>query len=107
MTHGHRSGTTRDDAAVERYRHLLCAAPPAHLEEAHADAFAGMTPARRRHVLTSLVRGAPSGERGAACDPRTLARLAVRAEVRRPGTLARVLGDGGLLDLGPDGPFGR
>jgi hypothetical protein len=109
VVHAHRSPPTRDDAAVERYRHLLRSAAPEHLEEAHADAFARLTPAQRRQVRATLADVVPAAEGGpAGDDPRSLARLATRAEHRRPGTLERLLDDAGparaavgdLLDLG-------
>jgi hypothetical protein len=81
-----------DEQAVERYRYLLRTAPPETIEEAHAEAFAKLTPEER-------AAGAAYDE-----DPRSLARLATRAEMRQPGTLERTwsgmpagMGMGGLM----------
>ncbi|RPH70124.1 MAG: hypothetical protein EHM78_12570, partial [Myxococcaceae bacterium] len=43
--------TSTDEQAIERYRYLLRTAPPEALEEAHAEAFAGLTPEQRSEVL--------------------------------------------------------
>src|SRR3712207_7066023 len=43
-----------DEQAVERYRYLLRTAPPGAIEQAHAEAFAQLTPAQRRLVLEGL-----------------------------------------------------
>ena len=85
-----------DDHAIERYRYLLRTAPPETIEEAHAEAFAQLTPEQRRRVLDSLADAVPERERAAtgnaADDPRALARVATRAELRQPGTMERVFG---------------
>lgn len=85
-----------DEQALARYRYLLRTAPPEALEQAHAEAFAKLTPAQRAQVLRELSQDLPPAERGAAAsndpDPRTLARMATRAELRRPGTLERSFG---------------
>ena len=82
-----------DEQAVERYRYLLRTAPPETIEAAHAEAFAKLTPEQRRMVLQSLDQTLSPAERAAAAgqddDPRSLARLATRAEMRQPGTLER------------------
>jgi len=82
-----------DEQAVERYRYLLRTAPPETIEEAHAEAFAKLTPEQRRMVLQELDSTLTSTERAAGAtydeDPRSLARLATRAEMRQPGTLER------------------
>jgi hypothetical protein len=82
-----------DEQAVERYRYLLRTAPPETIEEAHAEAFAKLTPEQRRMVLQELTPTLTPAERAAGAtddvDPRSLARLATRAEVRQPGTLER------------------
>ena len=88
-----------DDAkALERYRYLLRTAPPEAIEQAHAEAFAQLTPAQRAQVLRELSEQVPPGERTtgpAQDDPQTLARMATRAEIRQPGTLERAFGGGG------------
>ena len=85
-------GSTDDERALERYRYLLRTAPPDQIEEAHAEAFARLTPEQRQQVLGQL---ATTGERPQGDDPRALARAATRAEVRSPGTLERAFGGGG------------
>ena len=82
-----------DEQAVERYRYLLRTAPPETIEDAHAEAFAKLTPDQRRMVLQELDSTLTPAERAAGApyddDPRSLARLATRAEMRQPGTLER------------------
>lgn len=96
-------GQLTDEQAVERYRYLLRTASPETIEEAHAEAFARLTPEQRRLVLEGLSRDLPPRERIDRDDPQSLARLATRAELRRPGTLERTFdgmhpgGAGGLL----------
>ena len=88
-----------DEQALTRYRYLLRTAPPDAIEEAHAEAFAQLTPAQRAQVLQQLSSEVPPSERPASpgqTDPQTLARLATRAEMRRPGTLERALGGAGM-----------
>ncbi|MFP5347195.1 MAG: hypothetical protein ACLGIA_09215 [Actinomycetes bacterium] len=90
-----------DDArAVERYRYLLRTAPPDQIERAHEEAFATLTPSQRQEVLRSLSEQTPPGERTTSDDPRSLARMATRAEMRHPGTLERSFGGAGF---GPGG----
>jgi hypothetical protein len=80
-----------DEQAIERYRYLLRTAPPDQIEQAHAEAFAQLTADQRRQVLEQL---SAAGERPRGDDPRTLARAATRAELRRPGFLERAFGGG-------------
>ena len=93
-----------DQVAIERYRYLLRTAPPDALEQAHAEAFAQLTPEQRRQVLDGLAAEVPPGERAADDDPRSLARMATRAELRQPGTLERTFGrpgaGGGMGGMG-------
>ncbi|WNV75602.1 hypothetical protein [Geodermatophilus sp. DSM 44513] len=88
-------GAPADQQAVERYRYLLRTAPPDKIEEAHAEAFAQLTPQQRQEVLVQLAAAVPASERPRSDDPHTLARAATRAEVRQPGTLERAFGPGG------------
>jgi hypothetical protein len=81
-----------DDQAIARYRYLLRTAPPEKIEQAHAEAFAQLTDDQRQQVLAQLAAAVPAGERPRTDDPETLARVATRAEMRRPGTLERALG---------------
>lgn len=81
-----------DDQAIARYRYLLRTAPPEQIEQAHAEAFGQLTVDQRQQVLAQLAAAVPSEERPRTDDPETLARVATRAEVRRPGTLERALG---------------
>src|ERR687894_700243 len=85
------SGQGTDELAVERYRYLLRTAPPEAIEEAHAEAFAQLTAEQRRLVLEGLSKDLPVQER-TGDDPQSLARMATRAELRRPGTLERTFG---------------
>lgn len=93
----HNSAADRDpdEVAVEHYRYMLRTAPPETVEQAHAEAFEKMTPEQRRRVLTEVGNTVPESERATSDDPRSLARMATRAEMRQPGTLERTLGGGG------------
>ncbi len=53
-------GRSEDDVAIDRYRYLLRTAPPEAVEQAHAEAFARLTPEQRRRVLTDLGESLPS-----------------------------------------------
>lgn len=88
--------TNSDEQAVERYRYLLRTAPPDQVEQAHAEAFAGLSPEQRQQVLQQLSGELPPGERADSDDPQALARMATRAEMRQPGTLERNLGGVGM-----------
>jgi hypothetical protein len=94
------SQASSDDRAIERYRYLLRTAPPEQLELAHEEAFAQLTPEQRREVLARLSAETPEAERSTADDPRSLARMATRAEMRQPGTLERSFGGGGGMGMG-------
>ena len=65
-----------DEQAVERYRYLLRTAPPETIEEAHAEAFAKLTPEQRRMVLQELNSTLTPAERAAGAsydeNPRSL-----------------------------------
>jgi hypothetical protein len=93
-----------DQQAVDRYRYLLKTAPPDAIEQAHAEAFARLTPDQRRMVLEQLSAQVPPSERVNSEDPRSLARMATRAEMREPGTMERTFGSigpaGGGIGLG-------
>lgn len=97
------SGQLADVQAIERYRYLLRTASPEAIEEAHAEAFAQLSAEQRRLVLEGVSKDLPTHERTDRDDPQSLARLATRAELRRPGTLERSFagmhpgGLGGLL----------
>jgi hypothetical protein len=98
-------GQPADEQAIERYRYMLKTAPPEALEQAHAEAFARLTPEQRRRVLESISETVPASERAAAeqggASPQALARLATRAEIRQPGAMERMFaqrgGVGGVL----------
>jgi hypothetical protein len=96
-----RRARTPDEQAIERYRYLLRTAPPDQIEQAHAEAFAQLTPEQRRQVLEQL---SAAGERPRADDPRSLAQAATRAELRRPGILERAFGGYGPGYGGGYGP---
>ena len=88
-----RRDLTQDEQAIERYRYLVRTAPPETIEEVHAEAFSKLTPEQRQVVLQELTQDLPAGEQRTAIaagdDPRALARVATRAEMRDPGTLER------------------
>jgi hypothetical protein len=89
-----------DQQAIERYRYMVQTAPPEVLEQAHAEAFAKLTPEQRRQVLSGLAQAAPPGEAAAIAatsveDPQAMARAATRAEIRQPGLMERTLGGAG------------
>ena len=88
-----------DEQALRRYRYMLKTAPPETIEQAHEEAFAKLTPEQRAQALRELAAETPEEERSALAggrdDPKSLARLATRAEMRRPGTLERTLGNTG------------
>ena len=85
-----------DEQALQRYRYMLKTAPPETIEQAHEEAFANLTPAQRKQALHELAAVTPEGERAALAgsrdDPKSLARLATRAEMRQPGTMERTFG---------------
>lgn len=90
-----------DEQAVERYKYLLRTAPPEAIEQAHEEAFAKLSPEQRRMVLDQLSQEAPASERVKdPNDTRALARMATRAEMRRPGTLERTFGGVGGVGIG-------
>jgi hypothetical protein len=93
-------GLSEDAQALERYRYMMKTAPPETIEQAHQEAFARLTPEQRRQVLEELASAAPASERASVAatsidDPRGMARIATRAEVRQPGVMERVLGGNG------------
>ena len=91
---GQRVELSEDEQALARYRYMLKTAPPETIEQAHVEAFAKLTPEQRRLLLEQLRNEVPDAERSyAATDtPQALARMATRAEVRRPGTLEGLFG---------------
>ncbi len=95
-----RQAPNADEQALDRYRYLLRTAPPEAIEQAHAEAFAQLTPEQRRQVLTELGRDLAPGEQSASEDPREMARMATRAELRQPGTMERALGGGRGMGMG-------
>ena len=93
-----------DEQAIERYRYMLKTAPPETIEQAHAEAFAQLTPEQRRLVLQRMAESVPASERPlveqAGANPQALARLATRQEMRQPGTMERMFGQAGGASLG-------
>ena len=90
---GQRVELSEDEQALARYRYMLKTAPPDTIEQAHVEAFAKLTPQQRRTLLEQLRSEAPEAERVYATEsPQALARMATRAEVRRPGTLEGLFG---------------
>jgi hypothetical protein len=96
-----RSAPSADEQALDRYRYMLRTAPPETVEQAHAEAFAKLTPEQRRLLLAELSKTAPENERAAVAatsseDPQALARVATRAEMRQPGVTERTLASPGM-----------
>ena len=93
-----------DEQAIERYRYLLKTAPPETIEQAHAEAFAQLTPEQRRMVLQKMAETLPASERASAeqsgAQPQALARMATRAEIRQPGAMERMFGQSGGVSMG-------
>src|SRR5437762_4912488 len=93
-----------DEQAIARYRYLLKTAPPETIEQAHAEAFAALTPEQRRKLLQRLSEEMPEAERrgvaAAGDSPGALAQAATRAEIRQPGAIERALGG---IGAGPSG----
>lgn len=90
-----------DERALQRYRYMVQTASPETLEQAHAEAFARLSPVQRRRLVQELAETAPSEERAAiegtsSEDARALARIATRAEIRQPGVMERTLSQPGL-----------
>jgi hypothetical protein len=98
------AGEPTDEQALERYRYLVRTAPPDAIEKAHEEAFAKLTPEQRRMALRDLSAVVPEHERAGGDDPRSLARMATRAEIKRPGTVERAFGGGGGMLGGMGGP---
>jgi hypothetical protein len=93
-----------DEQAIARYRYMLNTAPPEALEQAHAEAFARLSPEQRRLVLERLSENVPAAERASVeqggASPQALARMATRAEIRQPGAMERMFGQRGGVGLG-------
>lgn len=87
------AGTSAEEQAIARYRYLLRTAPPEAIEQAHAEAFARLTPEQRQRLLSELAADMPEAERNAAYRsgeaPGALARVATRTELREPGAMER------------------
>lgn len=87
------ASSAADEQAIARYRYLLRTAPPEAVEQAHAEAFAQLTPEQRRRLLNELAGAMPATERNAALRageaPGALAQVATRAELREPGSMER------------------
>ena len=92
-----------DQQAIERYRYMLRTAPPDDIERAHEEAFKQLTPEQRATVLRELTTQVPASEAATSDDPRSLARMATRAEMRQPGTMERTFG--GMQGPGLGGMF--
>ena len=93
-----------DEQAIARYRYMLKTAPPETIEQAHAEAFAQLTPEQRRQMLQKMGESVPASERGVAeqagATPQALARMATRAEIRQPGAMERMFGQSGGVSMG-------
>ncbi len=101
---GRQAQAASDEQALQRYRYMLRTAPPELIEQAHEEAFARLTPEQRRMVLRELAATLPEKERAlgmpAQADPKTLARMATRAEIRQPGTIERTFGGVSGMSMG-------
>jgi hypothetical protein len=100
-----------DERAIARYLYLLRTAPPDAIEQVHADAFRSLTDAQRGELLARIGQVLPPYERGLAVPangtPIGLARLITRAEMRQPGTVARLFGPGaGIAGVAASGLLG-
>ena len=95
---------TADEQAIARYRYMLRTAPPEAIEQAHAEAFAQLTPEQRRLLLQKMTETLPASERAiveqSGATPQTLARIATRAEIKQPGAAERMFGQAGGASLG-------
>lgn len=101
---GPRPALDPDAQAIERYRYMLRTAPPETLEQAYTEAFAKLSPEQRQKIVSELSQASPEAERQAVAstpleDPRALARVATRSEIRQPGVMERSLG-GGAMGMG-------
>ena len=90
-----------DDEVQRRYRQVLRNAPPELIEDAHADAFSQLDPQERRLLAQRLRQQAaqledpyddPYDRDDLDDDPRTLARMARRAEQRNPNVMDQLFG---------------
>ena len=91
---------SEDEIAVERYQYLLRTAPPETIERVHTEAFAKLTEEQRDLLFRQLSDSVDPTERPADAQPASLATAATRAEMQRPGTLARTFGDQGAGQQG-------
>ncbi|MFH6690136.1 hypothetical protein QVL82_15075, partial [Cellulosimicrobium funkei] len=80
---------TPDQVAIDRYRYLLRTAPPDAVEQAHAEAFARLTPEQRRQVLAELGAQDPAGARAPSDAPHDLPPNATPPQNPHPATLDR------------------
>lgn len=97
--YGGRDTPPTDEQAIQRYQYLLKTAPPEQIEQAHAEAFAALSPSQRQQVLRQLSESSP-GERLTDDSPQALARAATRQEMRQPGSLFRTFGGAGMGRMG-------
>jgi hypothetical protein len=92
------TGVDEDERAIARYLYLLRTAPPDAIEQVHAEAFRALTDSQRQELLARIAQVLPPYERALATPvngtPVGLARLITRAEMRQPGTVARLFGAG-------------
>src|SRR6185437_9470139 len=104
---------TDDEVAIDRYRYMLRTAPPEQVEQAHAEAFAKLTPQQRQQVLAELSDAVPVAERVQSDDPRPPSARSIvpgwRISARHDGAGARRSRHGhGRDDRGrPAGERGR
>ncbi|WP_165068544.1 hypothetical protein [Marisediminicola senii] len=94
---------SEDEIAVERYQYLLRTAPPETIERVHTEAFAKLSEEQRDLLFRQLSNNVDPTERPADAQPASLATAATRAEMQRPGTLARTFRDQGAGQQGRGG----
>lgn len=91
--YGMHAGQLTDEQALQRYNYMIQHTPKEKIEQAHEEAFAKMTPDQRIQVLQGLSAHLTSFDRMSLNpndpDPKLLARVATRAELRSPGTMAQ------------------
>lgn len=80
--------------AVADYERMLRTAPSEVITQAHAEAFEKLTPAQLDLLYERFTANALTTEdRPANAQPGSLAESAAKAEKRKPGAIARALGD--------------
>jgi hypothetical protein len=96
------------EQALARYRYMLRTAPSATIEQAHAEAFAKLTPQQRSVMRQQLSAYLTPEQRAAGLglqdDPASLARAATVIEIHRPGTLESIYRSMSTMPAAPGAP---